>query len=223
MRAALLVLVAACGGDAMHAAADAAQDPVPDTYRLPWQPGVTMQLTQDCDDTCCDDHVGSDRYAYDWARGGGFTVVAARAGTVTHLKINSTTGCGEAGCVDDANVLVIDHGDGTIATYMHLEGGSLAPGVACGETVARGQPLARAGTTGWSTGIHLHFQVAEVHAGAPSCECGADGTGCAATSVPWSSFWVTAAAPTVPVTFDEWPSATACADRRIAMPPSQNH
>ena len=191
-------------------------------YRLPWQPGVAMQLTQDCNDSCCSDHVGTDEYAYDWANGGAFTVVAARGGTITHLKINSTTGCGASGCVNDANVLVIDHGDGTQATYLHLQGNSIEPGVACGATVTRGQPLARSGTTGWSTGIHLHFQVSEVHAGAATCECGADGKACSATTVPWNSFWVTQADPSVAVQFDEWPDAAQCGNRRIAMPASQN-
>jgi hypothetical protein len=194
-----------------------------DSFRLPWRAGVAMELTQDCNDSCCSDHVGTDEYAYDWANGGAFTVVAARGGTISHLKINSTTGCGTTACSNDANLLVIDHGDGTQSTYLHLEGSSLEPGVSCGATVTRGQALSRSGTTGHSTGIHLRFQVSQVHPGAATCECGADGQGCSATSVPWSSFWVTAAYPTVAVAFDEWPDAAQCADRRITMPASQNH
>ena len=212
MRATLLVLVlAACGRDL------AAQLPA---YRLPWRPGVAMQLTQDCDDTCCRDHVGADAYAYDWANGGAFTVVAARGGTITHLKISSTLGCGTSACVNDANYLVIDHGDGTQATYLHLAGATLAPGIACGQAVARGQALATSGTTGWATGVHLHFQVSRVHPGVATCECGADGSGCAATTADWAAFWVSGAYPTVPVQFEAWPDAPRCADRRIAMPAS---
>lgn len=191
-------------------------------YRLPWPAGTWMQLTQDCNDSCCSDHVGNDRYAWDFANGGAFPVVAARAGTVTHLKINSTNGCGEKSCVNDANLIVIDHGDGTQALYMHLEGFSLASGVTCGGYVEQGQALATAGTTGWSTGIHLHFEVSEVHQGAAACECGADGEGCAADEVPWSSFWPSATDPTVAIAFDEWPAASECDDRRGEMPASQN-
>jgi hypothetical protein len=191
-------------------------------YRLPWRPEATMQLTQDCNDSCCGDHVGTDEYAYDWANGGSFTIVAARGGTITHLKINSTTGCGTSGCANQANVIVIDHGDGTQSTYLHLRGNSLEPGVACGATVVRGQALASSGTTGWSTGTHLHFQVSAVHPGAATCECGADGQACSPTTVPWSSFWVTQTYPTESVAFDEWPAAPQCGDRRITMPPSQN-
>lgn len=193
-----------------------------DGYELPWRPSTTMRLTQDCDDSCCSDHVGNDKYAYDWANGSSFQVVAARGGTITHLKINSTTGCGSSSCSGDANFIVIDHGDGTQSTYFHLKGASLAAGIACGATVTRGQALATAGTTGHSTGIHLHFQVSKVHPTAPTCECGDDGTHCSASTVPYANFWVTSTYPSVAVSFDEWPTAAACSDRRITMPASQN-
>lgn len=101
------------------------------SYRLPWRP-TTMRLTQDCDDSCCADHVGNDKYAYDWANGSGFGVVAARAGTITHFKINSSLGCASSSCSQDANYLVIDHGDGTQSTYFHLKGNTAAAGITCG-------------------------------------------------------------------------------------------
>jgi hypothetical protein len=194
----------------------------PGGYKLPWKPGVSMTLTQDCNDSCCNDHVNDDKWAWDFANGGGFQIVAARGGTVTHLKINSTSGCGSSSCVDQANFIVIDHGDGTQSVYLHLKGGSLASGVSCGSTVQQGQALANAGTTGWSTGDHLHFQVSQVHTGAATCECGADGKGCGASSVPWGSFWSTATYPTLSITFDEWPDTSNCADRYMQMPASTN-
>jgi len=190
----------------------------PGGYRLPWPKGTSMSLTQDCNDSCCGDHVGVDQWAWDFANGGAFTVVAARGGTVTHLKINSTSGCGSSTCANDANLIVIDHGDGTQALYMHLQGSSLKAGVTCGATVTSGQALATAGTTGWSTGIHLHFQVEKVHSGAPTCECGADGKGCSASTVPWANLWCSATYPTIPIDFTEWPTASKCANRRITMP-----
>ena len=192
------------------------------SYKLPWRPATTMRLTQDCDDSCCSDHVGTDAYAYDWANGGSFGVVAARAGKITHLKINSTTGCASSSCSQDANYIVIDHGDGTQSTYFHLEGNSLAAGITCGATVTQGQALATSGTTGHSTGIHLHFQVSKVHPSAPTCECGTNGKQCSASSVPYADFWVTATYPSVPVTFDDWPTSAQCNNRRIEMPTSQN-
>jgi murein DD-endopeptidase MepM/ murein hydrolase activator NlpD len=52
------------------------------------------------------------------------------------------------------NRVEIDHGNGLITTYNHLE--SVA--VRSGDTVHVGQVIARVGSTGWSTGCHLHFE-----------------------------------------------------------------
>jgi hypothetical protein len=194
----------------------------PGSYRLPWKAGTSMWLTQDCNDSCCADHVGNDKYSWDFANQTNFDVVAARGGTVTHLKINSQSGCGNSSCAGYANFIVIDHGDGTQSTYLHLKGFTLDPAVSCGATVQRGQRLATAGTTGWSTGTHLHYEVSKTHAGAPTCECGSNGQGCATNYVPWSNFWPNATYPTVAISFEEWPAASSCANRRIGMPASLN-
>lgn len=55
------------------------------------------------------------------------------------------------------NCIMIDHGGGTVTLYAHMS--SLL--VRAGDVVARGQRIARAGTTGYSTGVHLHFEVRE--------------------------------------------------------------
>ncbi len=55
------------------------------------------------------------------------------------------------------NCLMVDHGGGTVTLYAHMS--SLLAKV--GDIVIRGQRIARAGTTGYSTGVHLHFEVRE--------------------------------------------------------------
>ena len=55
--------------------------------------------------------------------------------------------------------VVLDHGDGLVTRYFHLERGSLC--VAAGERVLRGQRLGHMGRTGRATGEHLHFQMEE--------------------------------------------------------------
>ncbi len=72
---------------------------------------------------------------------------AAKAGTVIFA--------GEAGAC--GNLITIDHGDGLITKYMH----HAEIYVKEGDTVEKGQQIGLSGTTGNSTGNHLHFQVEE--------------------------------------------------------------
>ena len=55
------------------------------------------------------------------------------------------------------NYVVIDHGGGTVTRYYHLAHGSVA--VSPGEHISAGQLLGQMGSTGYSTGAHLHFQL----------------------------------------------------------------
>lgn len=193
--------------------------------RLPWAAGQSVYLTQDADDDCCSDHVGSNKWAWDFAAydGSAFDVVAPQAGTVVHVKMSSKSGCGDSKCVNDANYLVIDHGDGTQTTMLHLAHGSLDPAVQCGTFVRRGQRLATTGTTGWSTGVHLHVERDQVKKNLKKvCECGPDGMGCAANTAEWSLFWPSLAQPNVPTRFAEWGNADAPKNRRGMIGPSTN-
>ncbi len=75
----------------------------------------------------------------------GTPILAASGGVV--LEANYQTGYG--------NTVEIDHGDGLITRYAHAS--SLL--VKQGDLIERGQPVARVGSTGRSTGPHLHFEV----------------------------------------------------------------
>lgn len=55
------------------------------------------------------------------------------------------------------NRVTIDHGDGVITKYYHLANGSIP--VQVGDSVAAGQVIGQMGSTGYSTGAHLHFQL----------------------------------------------------------------
>lgn len=73
-------------------------------------------------------------------------ILAADAGTVV------TTGDAGDGY---GNKIIIDHGNGMRTLYAHLANISIR----AGESVKKGQTLGVMGTTGQSTGIHLHFEV----------------------------------------------------------------
>ncbi len=59
------------------------------------------------------------------------------------------------------NCIMLDHGAGTVTLYAHMS--SLL--VEKGAVVSRGDRIGRAGTTGYSTGVHLHFEVREYEKG----------------------------------------------------------
>lgn len=83
----------------------------------------------------------------------GSTIVAANSGTVA--KVNTTYIPGKGYGV----YVMIDHGGGTVTLYGHCMEGSIM--VSEGQSVAKGTPIARVGSTGWSTGPHLHFEIRE--------------------------------------------------------------
>jgi len=75
----------------------------------------------------------------------GNNIVAAEAGTVILSSWHGGYG----------NTVIIDHGGGYQTLYAH----NSVNLVAVGDTVTRGQVIARIGSTGISTGPHLHFEV----------------------------------------------------------------
>lgn len=73
------------------------------------------------------------------------TVVASKAGYVSIATYSSSYG----------NYVVIDHGDGSKTLYAHMS--SLS--VSAGQYVSQGQAIGVTGSTGNSTGPHLHFEI----------------------------------------------------------------
>ena len=53
------------------------------------------------------------------------------------------------------NYVKIDHGNGYVTIYMHLTSADVSPG----QYVSKGQKIGVMGSTGNSTGTHLHFQL----------------------------------------------------------------
>ncbi|MDD2402643.1 MAG: peptidoglycan DD-metalloendopeptidase family protein, partial [Clostridia bacterium] len=77
----------------------------------------------------------------------GTNIVAAESGTVMEVAWRGGYG----------RIVMVDHGGGIVTLYAHTSKSLVKPG----QVVKKGQAIAKIGTTGWSTGPHLHFEVRE--------------------------------------------------------------
>lgn len=84
-------------------------------------------------------------YGLDIANKIGTPIYAADAGTIEYVGWGKGYG----------NQIVINHGGGKKTRYAHLSKTYISKG----DKVAKGQSIAAMGSTGWSTGSHLHFEV----------------------------------------------------------------
>lgn len=113
----------------------------PRKRRAAWvNPNPTGQVT-----SCFGLRWGRLHAGVDLAAPAGTPIVAAGAGVVVRA--------GEAGGY--GNAVLIDHGNGYLTHYGHLS----AITVVAGQRVAAGQRIGEEGSTGHSTGPHLHFEV----------------------------------------------------------------
>lgn len=76
----------------------------------------------------------------------GKKLVATKAGTVSLVR-HTSSGYG--------NYVIIDHGNGWASLYGHCS----STAVSVGQTVSQGQVVAYVGTSGYSTGPHVHFEI----------------------------------------------------------------
>lgn len=81
----------------------------------------------------------------DIASGKGNPILAAKSGTVVKSYLSSSYG----------NYVVVSHGGGLMTAYAHMSKRM----VSVGDTVSAGQQIGTVGSTGNSTGNHLHFEV----------------------------------------------------------------
>ena len=75
----------------------------------------------------------------------GDPIIAAAGGTVSFAGVNSGYG----------NCVIINHGDGISTLYAHMSSISVSEG----DSVVQGDMIGRVGSTGNSTGPHLHFEI----------------------------------------------------------------
>lgn len=112
--------------------------PVPASHRITSNFGYREHPTQ-----------GGNRFHYgiDISVPTGSNVLASKSGTVILSKYSSSYG----------NYIVISHGNGNTTLYAHLSKRLVEEG----DNVKQGDVIAYSGSTGWSTGPHVHFEVSE--------------------------------------------------------------
>lgn len=99
----------------------------------------------------------ANRYAVDLVVPEGTPVLAARGGVVMQATGGFRDGGTDPFLADRANLVRVLHDDGSMALYAHLQEGGAT--VRAGDRVTLGQVLGYAGSTGYSSGPHLHFAV----------------------------------------------------------------
>jgi len=84
-------------------------------------------------------------YGVDLACGAGTPIYASKSGTVTMASYSNY----------DGYFVTINHNDGYSSLYAHMTNYI----VSVGQTVSQGDVIGYVGTTGWTTGPHLHFEI----------------------------------------------------------------
>lgn len=130
-------------------------------------------------------HRGSDFGGGSWTgMDAGQDIVAAAAGVVTATNDGEHDRCSTGDCAGGGgfgNYVMLQHANGRTTLYAHLKQWSVQ--VATGQTVLCGQLLGQMGSSGYSTGPHLHFEVRESDNSASDPFYG----GCAAPPTYWLS------------------------------------
>ena len=116
---------------------------------------------------CYDGHKGSDVLlvgGFDTMDAGSATILAACPGTVVETHDGEYDRCHATsdgvdcdGNSGEANYVIVEHVGGWRTKYWHMKNGSVA--VAVGDPVECETPLGKVGSSGNSSGPHLHFQL----------------------------------------------------------------
>jgi len=122
-------------------------------YYLPFEKGASFTVGQGYEGEMSH----QEKFAIDFNMPIGTVITAARGGIVVQVIDENEKNCPSQECEKYNNVLLVYHSDGTFAKYAHIQkNGAL---VEVGDEVEIGQPIAKSGNVGWSTGPHLHFEV----------------------------------------------------------------
>lgn len=122
-------------------------------YELPFLPGKKVSIAQGYNGGFS--HKGVN--ALDFNMRKCQIICAARSGVVYGLKEDSKKGGASRKYINDGNYIIVKHADSTYAAYWHLNYNGVL--VDLGDSVLAGDSIGLVGSTGFSSGPHLHFEV----------------------------------------------------------------
>ena len=149
-------------------------------YQLPFPGGESSWVIQGNNSSYDhnNEHFGQ-KFSWDFRRECGTPVLAARAGKINPLPDDTHDGFGTSA---PNNQIMVDHGDGTVAYYLHIQKGSVPTRFrTLNAKVNKGDEIAEVGCVGLSLTGHIHFMVRPT---------GATCTGNAATSTKCTTIGV---------------------------------
>ena len=128
-------------------------------YKLPWRGGQTKRLSWSVAHSSCNPQYYC-TYAFDFADGTMFELLASKAGYVYHWR--DTCNNGNSGCTNSITLQDRSTTPWTYQIYMHLAKNSIPASLKTqGVYVPQGAKIANVDDTGVSTGHHAHFMVIE--------------------------------------------------------------
>lgn len=127
-------------------------------YYMPFACGASHRVTQSPGGATS--HTGRSAHAFDFGVPLNTPIHAARAGRVTAVRTATRPGnpCyngGGVSCAPETNWVILQHPDGNTSAYYHLNDSAMTVGT----EVRRGEVIGASGSTGYSTGPHLHLEV----------------------------------------------------------------
>jgi murein DD-endopeptidase MepM/ murein hydrolase activator NlpD len=114
---------------------------------MAWPVPSSSRITSDFGPRICPFHGRELHPGIDIGAPSGSAIVAAGKGEVLYAGYRGGYG----------NTIILDHGNGVTTLYAHQRAGGIR--VSTGERVAKSQRIGTVGSTGYSTGPHLHFEV----------------------------------------------------------------
>ncbi|MFT6310291.1 MAG: murein DD-endopeptidase MepM/ murein hydrolase activator NlpD [Porticoccus sp.] len=125
-------------------------------YQTPFKTSFKRKITQAFNGNYSHTSDNS-KYAVDIALPVGTPIVAARSGIVIYTKDDYAFSGKSKYFLNKANRVEVLHDDGSYAVYAHLLQGTVSVNI--GDSVTVGAELGKSGSSGFSTGPHLHFVI----------------------------------------------------------------